>query len=70
MAFGWLWRGFMWPDGTATRTFAGITTDTNKMMAELHDTMPVTLEQQDWPVWLGEVEGDPACYSGRPAMMC
>jgi putative SOS response-associated peptidase YedK len=30
------------------------------MMAELHDRMPVILEPSDWPVWLGEVEGDPA----------
>jgi putative SOS response-associated peptidase YedK len=27
-------------------------------MAELHDRMPVILEQQDWPAWLGDVEGD------------
>jgi putative SOS response-associated peptidase YedK len=29
-------------------------------MAELHDCMPVILEQQDWPVWLGAAEGDHA----------
>ena len=29
-------------------------------MAALHDRMPVILEQQDWPVWLGEAEGDQA----------
>jgi putative SOS response-associated peptidase YedK len=28
--------------------------------------MPVILEQQDWPTWLGEVEGDPATLL-RPA---
>jgi len=27
-------------------------------MAELHNRMPVILEQQDWPTWLGETEGD------------
>ena len=27
-------------------------------MAELHDRMPVILEEQDWPTWLGEFEGD------------
>ena len=26
----------------------------------LHDRMPVILEPADWPVWLGEVEGDPS----------
>jgi putative SOS response-associated peptidase YedK len=28
--------------------------------------MPVILEQEDWPLWLGEVEGDPAALL-RPA---
>jgi putative SOS response-associated peptidase YedK len=28
--------------------------------------MPVILGQQDWPMWLGEVEGDPAMLV-RPA---
>lgn len=36
---------------TVTRTFAIITTDANKAVAELHDRMPVTLELQDWPTW-------------------
>jgi putative SOS response-associated peptidase YedK len=35
-------------------------------MAELHDRMPVILEQQDWPTWLGEVEGDSVALL-RPA---
>jgi hypothetical protein len=26
----------------------------------LHDRMPVILDQQDWPPWLGEIEGDGA----------
>jgi putative SOS response-associated peptidase YedK len=28
--------------------------------------MPVIIEKADWPVWLGEVEGDPAILL-RPA---
>ncbi len=43
-----------------------ITTDANAMIAELHDRMPVILEPQDWPTWLGEVGGDPAALL-RPA---
>jgi putative SOS response-associated peptidase YedK len=27
-------------------------------MAELHDRLPVILERQDWPVWLGEADGE------------
>jgi putative SOS response-associated peptidase YedK len=60
MAFAGLWEGFKWPDGTVQRTFTIITTNANTMMAELHDRMPVILEPSDWPLWLGEVEGDPA----------
>ena len=59
MAFGGLWEGFKWPDGTVQRTFTIMTTNANAIMAELHDRMPVILEPDDWPTWLGEVEGDP-----------
>jgi putative SOS response-associated peptidase YedK len=38
----------------------------NPMMAELHGRMPIILESEDWPTWLGEVEGDPAALL-RPA---
>jgi putative SOS response-associated peptidase YedK len=27
-------------------------------MADLHNRMPVILEERDWPMWLGEGEGD------------
>jgi putative SOS response-associated peptidase YedK len=35
-------------------------------MAELHNRMPVVLEEADWPVWLGEADGDPKALL-RPA---
>jgi putative SOS response-associated peptidase YedK len=60
MAFAGWWEEFRWPDGTVLRTFTIITTDANAMMAELHARMPAILESEDWPTWLGEVEGDPA----------
>jgi len=60
LAFAGLWEGFRWPDGTITRTFTIITTSANATMAELHDRMPVIIEQKDWPTWLAEMEGDPA----------
>jgi putative SOS response-associated peptidase YedK len=66
MAFAGLWESFRWPDGDVTRTFTIITTDANAMMAELHDRMPVVLEQADWPVWLGEAEGDPQALLRSP----
>ena len=57
MAFAGLWEGFKWPDGIL-RSFAIITTDADAVMADIHDRMPVIIEQQDWSVWLGEAEGD------------
>jgi putative SOS response-associated peptidase YedK len=29
-------------------------------MKPIRDRMPVILDEDDWPLWLGEVEGDPA----------
>jgi putative SOS response-associated peptidase YedK len=66
MAFAGLRESFRWPDETATRSFTILTTTPNTEMAALHDRMPVILEQQDWPVWLGEAEGDHAVLL-RPA---
>jgi putative SOS response-associated peptidase YedK len=60
MAFAGLWESFRWPDETVTRSFTILTTTPNAEMAELHDRMPVILEQQDWPIWLGETAGDHA----------
>ena len=66
MAFAGLWEGFRWPDGTVTRSFAIITTAANAEIAELHDRMPVILEPPDWPVWLGEAEGNPGSLLHPP----
>ena len=51
----------MWksPDGELLQTFATITTDANRQLAAIQDRMPVIIEREDWPVWLGESEGDP-----------
>ncbi len=35
-------------------------------MVPIHNRMPVVIETADWPVWLGEEEGDPAALL-RPA---
>ena len=67
MAFAGLWEGFRWPDGTATRSYTIVTTMPNAEMADLHNRMPVLLEPDDWPIWLGEleVEGKP-CRNASP----
>jgi putative SOS response-associated peptidase YedK len=58
MAFAGLWESFRWPDETVVRTFTIMTTTPNAEMSELHDRMPVILDQQDWPTWPGEAEGN------------
>lgn len=67
MALAGLWEGWRGPEGQVERSFAIITTAANALMAPIHDRMPVVLERVDWPVWLGEAEGDPASLL-RPAV--
>jgi putative SOS response-associated peptidase YedK len=59
LAFAGLWEGWRSPDGDVLRTFTIITTEANVQMSTLHSRMPVILEKTDWPVWLGEADGDP-----------
>jgi len=59
LAFAGIWEGWRAPDGEVLRTFAILTTTANREMSALHDRMPVILEREAWPVWLGEEEGDP-----------
>ena len=49
MAFAGLWESFRWSDETVTRSFTIMTTTPNAEMSELHDRMPVILDEQDWP---------------------
>ena len=53
-----LWEGWRSPDGEVVRTFAIMTTDANATMRDLHERMPVILDPDTWPVWLGESAGD------------
>jgi putative SOS response-associated peptidase YedK len=48
------------------RTFATITTDANQLVGQIQDRMPVIIEPENWPLWLGEVDGNPATLL-RPA---
>ncbi|HJS84290.1 MAG TPA: SOS response-associated peptidase [Acetobacteraceae bacterium] len=66
IAFAGLWESFRWPSGEITRSFVIITTSANDVTRPIHDRMPVILEPVDWPVWLGEREGDTAALL-RPA---
>jgi putative SOS response-associated peptidase YedK len=48
-----VWRS---PGGEQIRTCTVITTEANDLLAQLHDRMPVVLDEKDWPAWLGERE--------------
>ena len=60
MAVASLWEGFRRPDGAITRTYCIITTEANSVISLIHDRMQLVLEKADWPLWLGEVPGDPS----------
>ena len=67
MALAGLWEA--WHDSkrdTELRTFTIVTTEADGEMARVHNRMPVILEEPDWPVWLGEADGDPKTLL-RPA---
>jgi putative SOS response-associated peptidase YedK len=66
VAFGGIWETWHSPDGEQLHTFATITTEANRQLAEIQDRMPVIIERHDWPLWLGEADGDPASLL-RPA---
>ena len=60
MALAGLWDGWRGPDGEIERTFAIVTVAASPDVAELHNRMPLIIEPADWPLWLGETEGEPA----------
>jgi putative SOS response-associated peptidase YedK len=60
MVFAGLWEGWRGPEGDVVRSFTIVTTSANATLRPLHERMPVVLEPDAWPLWLGEVEGDTA----------
>jgi putative SOS response-associated peptidase YedK len=46
------------PEGEVRQTFSTITTDANQQLLGIQPRMPVIIEPTDWPLWLGEAEGD------------
>jgi hypothetical protein len=53
-----LWETWRSPAGERIRSFTIITTKPNELCAELHDRMPVVLQPDVWPLWLGEQPAD------------
>jgi putative SOS response-associated peptidase YedK len=58
MAMAGLWENWRSPAGEVVRSFAIVTTGANTLLAPLHDRMPVILDCDAWPIWLGEVAAD------------
>ena len=55
-----LWAGWRDPaTDSVRRTFTIVTTSPNATMAQLHDRMPVMLEDADWATWLDPTLADP-----------
>ncbi len=53
LAFAGVWQ--RWDKGEAPMmTCAIVTTAANAPMSKIHHRMPVILEPEDWPLWLGE----------------
>jgi putative SOS response-associated peptidase YedK len=53
LALAGIWQDWA-RDGAALTTCAIVTTGANAAMAPIHHRIPVVLEQEDWPLWLGE----------------
>lgn len=53
IAFAGVWQ--VWDKGDVPLlTCAIVTTSANKALSKIHHRMPLTLDQSDWPLWLGE----------------
>ena len=56
LALGGLWESKIRADGSILRTFTVITTPAAPKMRDLHERMPVILDEDSWADWLGEPE--------------
>jgi putative SOS response-associated peptidase YedK len=59
MTFAGLWEEWQPPAGQPLRSCTIITTDSNKLVAEVHDRMPVIIGPKNWAAWLGEEPSEP-----------
>ena len=53
-AMAGIWNTYTRPDGVKVHSCAIITTSANKLVGEIHDRMPVILNQVDQKVWLNQ----------------
>lgn len=69
IAFAGLYEDYMSPDGSEISTAAILTTGANRLMAGIHDRMPVILSEPDWDAWLDTAGHEPRHVTGllKPA---
>lgn len=65
LAFGGVWQDWG-PQEARQPTCAIVTTGASTALARIHNRMPLVLEPDDWPLWLGEA-GHGAARLMRPA---
>jgi putative SOS response-associated peptidase YedK len=71
MVMAGLWAKWKSPAGEEVLSCTILTCGPNAVMGELHNRMPVILDQADWPKWLGEeqategIAGDAQAVPGR-----
>jgi putative SOS response-associated peptidase YedK len=58
IAFEGIWEAWIAPDGETLQTFSTITTEANRQLSTIQPGMQVIIEPADWPMWVGETEGD------------
>lgn len=54
LALAAIWQDWAGQDGMRQQTCALVTTSANRSMSAIHHRMPVLLEPDNWPLWLGE----------------
>jgi len=59
MIFAGLWESWKSPEGEAVESCTILTTTSNKLIAPLHERMPVILHPEEYNVWLDREISDP-----------
>jgi putative SOS response-associated peptidase YedK len=54
LCFAAVWQDWTDAEGVTLRCCALVTTAANAVMSQVHHRMPVLIEADDWPLWLGE----------------
>ena len=57
-----IWEEWKAPDDTLLQTFSILTTTANKIVAPVHDRMPVIIPPDEYSTWLSKHITNPECY--------